>query len=67
MPATEYPIEIEQGATFERVLRLKDAGVVRNLTGCTARGQIRDGWGADGVKLADFTLSIPSPTNGEIS
>ena len=41
MSATTYDILIEQGATFLQVITYKDAGVAINLTGYTARMQVR--------------------------
>jgi hypothetical protein len=67
MPATEYPIQIERGATFERTLRLLDDGEARNLTGYSARGQIREGWSETAERVADFAFTIATPTSGEIA
>jgi hypothetical protein len=41
MAATAYDILIEQGATFSQVITYKDNGVAVNLTGYTARMQVR--------------------------
>jgi hypothetical protein len=41
MAATTYDILIEQGATYSQVITYKDAGVAINLTGFTARMQVR--------------------------
>ena len=41
MSATTYDILIEQGATFSQVITYKEAGVAINLTGYTARLQVR--------------------------
>jgi hypothetical protein len=41
MAATTYDILIEQGATFSQVITYKDNGVAVNLTGYTARMQVR--------------------------
>jgi hypothetical protein len=41
MAATTYDILIEQGATFSQVITYKDNGVAVNLTGYTARLQVR--------------------------
>ena len=41
MAATTYDILIEQGATFSQVITYKEAGVAINLTGYTARLQVR--------------------------
>ena len=41
MAATTYDITIEQGATFSQVVTYKESGVAINLTGYTARMQVR--------------------------
>jgi hypothetical protein len=41
MAATTYDLLIEQGATFSQVITYKEAGVAVNLTGYTARMQVR--------------------------
>ena len=41
MAATTYDILIEQGATFSQLITYKEAGVAINLTGYTARMQVR--------------------------
>jgi hypothetical protein len=41
MAATSYDILIEQGATFSQLVTYKDNGVAVNLTGYTARMQVR--------------------------
>lgn len=42
MPALEYNLAVEQGSTFRRSIPvLDDTGVPLNVTGWSARGQIR--------------------------
>jgi hypothetical protein len=41
MEATEYPLTIEQGSTFQVQFRWKVDGVIMNLTGATAKMQLR--------------------------
>ena len=41
MSATTYDILIEQGATFSQLVTYKESGVAVNLTGYTARMQVR--------------------------
>jgi hypothetical protein len=41
MAATTYDILIEQGATYSQVISYKESGVAINLTGYTARMQVR--------------------------
>jgi hypothetical protein len=41
MEATEYPLTIEQGSTFQMQFRWKVDGVIMDLTGATAKMQLR--------------------------
>jgi len=41
MAATTYDILIEQGATYSQLITYKESGVAVNLTGYTARMQVR--------------------------
>jgi hypothetical protein len=41
MPAGRYNFDCEQGQTFERVLTLKEDGLPVNLTGYSAKMQVR--------------------------
>jgi hypothetical protein len=41
MAATTYDLLIEQGATFSQLITYKESGVAVNLTGYTARMQVR--------------------------
>lgn len=41
MESTEYPLSIEQGSTFQMQFRWKVDGILMNLTGATARMQLR--------------------------
>lgn len=41
MEAVEYPLTIEQGSTFQKQFRWKVDGQVMNLTGYTAKMQLR--------------------------
>ena len=41
MSATTYDILIEQGATYSQLVTYKESGVAVNLTGYTARMQVR--------------------------
>lgn len=62
MPAGKYTLRIEQGAYCARSLTYKDAdGVPVDLTGCTARMQIRDY-----IEDAEVKLSI-STESGNIT
>lgn len=54
------------GDSFSRTIALKDEnGDPIDLTGLTGRAQIRNR--PNGDLLADFTVSIPTPANGEIT
>lgn len=52
MPAATYNIICEQGATLDRTLTLKDStGSLANLTGFTAKMQVRTAAAVSGVAL----------------
>lgn len=58
MAAAKYNLTIEQGATFVKSVTVKDftTGVARDLTGYTARGQIRSDY-ASTTPLATFVIT----------
>lgn len=66
MAAGKYDLPVEQGATLQAELTLKNAaGTAINLTGTTVRGQIRKK-ASDSTKLVDFTCTInATPTTGK--
>ena len=45
MEAVEYPLTIEQGSTFQKQFRWKVDGQVMNLTGYTAKMQLKKNYG----------------------
>jgi hypothetical protein len=63
MAAGNYDILIEQGATFEITLTLKDVNAVPiNLTGLTFRGKIRKAF-TDVAAVANFTFAVQDQTS----
>lgn len=54
-----YNLLIEQGATFERSLRLLENGVLLDLTGWSGSAQIRLSYEAS-TPLADFVVTVGS-------
>lgn len=58
-------LDIYQGDTFRRTLTLRAAGELIDLTGCTARAQIRKTKKSETV-VAEIELSILTPLAGEI-
>lgn len=65
MAAGSYDLYIEQGATFRRTLTVKAAGVPINLTGYTARAQIRAKV-ADAAVLHEITCEVVAGSGGQI-
>lgn len=66
MAAAKYNLVIDQGSDFIRTLDVaEDDGTATNLTGYSARAQIRKSKSSESVS-ASFTCTIPSPTAGRI-
>lgn len=53
--AGRYELHIEQGATFGRTLTWRSDGALVDLTGWTARMQVRDPANDDGTPLLELT------------
>lgn len=67
MPARDYPITIEAGATFRRELRLLDStGAAMDLTGKTFSGQVRAG-SSRGALLATFDFTPSQVAQGVVA
>lgn len=66
-----YTFTLYQGQTWQNILALKDsAGVAQNLTGYTARMQIRENVGDDDILLELTTVNgrlTITPLTGEIT
>ena len=65
MSAARYDLVIDQGASFSIDITVKENGVIKNLTGYSARAQMRTTKTASSV-AASFTCTIPTPTNGQV-
>jgi len=65
MSAARYDLVIDQGSDFSVEFTIKEAGVVKDLTGYSARAQLRPTKSSSTLS-ASFTCSIASPTNGKI-
>lgn len=66
MAAGRYNIEIDQGSDYSLNLNIKEAGVVKDLSGYSARGQIRKSKTSNDVS-ASFTCTVLTPaTDGNI-
>lgn len=78
MTAAVHDIIIEEGATFNRVLTVRQAAIPADpttgspevpaapidITGYTGRGEIRKDFVASSPILATFVVAISDPTNG---
>jgi hypothetical protein len=59
-------LTIEKGATFSSLITVKDdQGLAQDLTGYTARSQMRKSYYASSKH--DFTVSITSPVSGALT
>ena len=63
--ATIFNLAIDQGATFSTTLQVNDdEGNARNISGNTARGQLRRSYYSS--SNVQFTTAIDNPSGGEI-
>jgi len=65
MSAGTYNLIIDQGTTFTLDITIKEDDVVKDLTGYSARAQMRATKTASSV-AASFTCTIPTPANGTV-
>ena len=63
MAAANYDLTIDQGSTFVIDITVKESGSVNDLTGYSARAQMRS-TKTSATVAASCTCSIPIPTNG---
>ncbi len=62
--SAKYDFDLDQGATFNRALQLKDDdGVVVDITNCTFAGQIRTS-AASGTIAGEFDFDDVNPSGG---
>ena len=66
MSAGKFNITIDQGSDFSLKLTVKEAGVVKNLTGYSARAQLRTTPTAASVS-ATFTCTVTNATGGVLT
>lgn len=65
--SAKYDFDIDQGATFNRALTLKDdSGTVVDISGCTFAGMIRTS-ALSGTVQGEFDFEITNATNGQFS
>ena len=65
MSAANHDLVIDQGSTFVIDLTIKESGTLKNLTGFSARAQLRTTKTASAV-AASFTCTITNPTSGVV-
>jgi len=66
MTAARYDLVIDQGSDFAIEFSVAESGTAKNLTGYSARAQLRPTKGSTTLS-ASFTCTIPTPTNGKIN
>ena len=66
MSAGKFNVTIDQGSDFSLKLTVKEAGVVKNLTGYSARAQLRTTPTAAAVS-ATFTCTVTDATGGVLT
>ena len=65
MSAADYNLTIDQGSDFAVEFTLSEGGSAKDLTGYSARAQMRETKTATNV-AATFTCTIATPTNGKV-
>jgi hypothetical protein len=65
MTAANHNLTIDQGSDFALDLVVSEAGVVKNLTGYSARAQMRSTKSATAIS-ATFTCTITNATGGVV-
>ena len=65
MTAANHNLTIDQGSDFVIDLVISDAGVVKNLTGYSARAQMRNTKSASAI-AATFTCTVTDATGGTV-
>jgi len=65
MTAARYDLVIDQGSDFAIEFTVAESGVAKNLTGYSARAQLRPSKSSSTLS-ATFTCTIPTPANGKI-
>lgn len=65
MTAARYDLVIDQGSDFAISFTVKEDGSVKNLTGYSARAQMRTSRNATSI-AATFTCTIATPTDGTV-
>lgn len=66
MSAARYNLVIDQGSDFAINFTVKEDGSAKNLTGYSARAQMRTSKTASSV-AATFTCAISTPANGTVT
>lgn len=66
MTAARYDLVIDQGSDFALEFTVSESGTVKNLTGYSARAQIRPTKASETL-TATFTCTIPVGTDGKIN
>ena len=65
MTAATHNLTIDQGSDFAIDLVVKEDNAIKNLTGYSARAQMRNTKGASAV-AATFTCTVPNASAGEV-
>lgn len=65
MPAAKHNISIDQGSDYSTDITISESDVAKNLTGYSARAQIRASVESDTIE-AVFVCTIPDPATGVI-
>ncbi len=65
--SAKYDFDMDQGATFNRALTLKDdSGTVVDISGCSFAGQVRT-TALSGTVAGTFTFEVTNATQGQFT
>ena len=66
MTAARYDLVIDQGSDFAIEFTVSESGTVKNLTGYSARAQIRPTKSSNTL-TGTFTCAVPTGTDGKVT
>lgn len=66
MTAAKYDLEIDQGSSFSTAITVREGGNPKNLSGFSARAQMRPSIDSPDNLKTDFTFDLASASSGVV-